>query len=60
MATNSGSSRRRSIWPRGSGRVLEAGEFFEESKPEERSLALKGPNQYNILDYVIQAAIVIS
>ncbi|MGA9577444.1 MAG: hypothetical protein WBV90_07475 [Terrimicrobiaceae bacterium] len=25
------------------GRVLQAAEFFEESKPEQRSLALKGP-----------------
>ena len=36
------------------GRVLQAGEFFEESKPEQRSLALKGSNHclIDILDYV--------
>ena len=36
------------------GRVLKAGEFFEESKAEERRLALKGSNHYliDILDYV--------
>ena len=36
------------------GRVLQAGEFFEESKPEQRSLALKGSDHCLIdrLDYV--------
>jgi hypothetical protein len=35
------------------GRVLEASELFEESKPEERSLALKASDHYllDILDY---------
>ena len=36
------------------GRVLELGEFLEESKPEQRSLALKSSDHYliDILDYV--------
>ena len=36
------------------GRVLELSEFLEESKPEERSLALKSSDHYliDILDYV--------
>ena len=35
------------------GRVLEVGEFLEESKPEERSLALKASDHYliDLLDY---------
>ena len=36
------------------GRVLEVGEFLEESKPEQRSLALKASDHYliDILAYV--------
>jgi hypothetical protein len=37
--SNLGASRRRSIWPLGA--VLETDEFFEESKPEQRGVALK-------------------
>ena len=35
------------------GRVLELGEFLEESKPEQRSLALKASDHYliDLLDY---------
>ena len=51
MATNSASSSRRSISAQ--GRVLEAGELFEESKPKQRSLALKASDHFliDILDY---------
>ena len=39
------------------GRVLEAGELFEESKPKQRSLALKASDHFliDILEYATKA-----